>query len=85
MRGIRRIHHIDRADVAGIFLADALEHPLRSGALDAHCYPRYFASNAFASFGDRQVGRGVIDDLTFLLRRLDQCRGYRLRAAALRP
>ena len=57
MRGVRRIHHVDGVDVAGIFLADALEHALRAGALDAHGDTGYFASNAFASFS--ATGRSV--------------------------
>ncbi len=69
MRGIRRIHHIDGVDVAGIFLADSLEHALRAGALDA---------------GDRQIGRGVVDDLAFLLGGLDQRGRDRLRRRSIR-
>jgi hypothetical protein len=36
MRGIRRIHHVDGMDVAGVFLADALEYALGPGAFDPH-------------------------------------------------
>jgi hypothetical protein len=39
MRGIGRIHHVNGVDVAGIFLADALKHPLGTGALDPHRDP----------------------------------------------
>ena len=49
--------------------ADALEHALGAGALDAHARcPGYFASNALRDpLGERQVDRGVADDLAFLL------------------
>ena len=80
MRGVGRIHHIDGVDVAGIFLADALEHALRAGALDAHRDARIFRLERLGQLlRDRQIGRGVIDDLAFLLRRLDQRRRDRLR------
>src|SRR5207253_9262207 len=80
MRGIGGIDHVDRANVAGIFLADALEYALRAGALDAHSDARIFGFERFGELlGDRQVGRGVVDHLTFLLRRLDQRRRDRLR------
>ena len=72
--------HIDGVDVAGIFLADALEHPLRAGALDAHRNSRIFRLERLRQlFRDRQVDRGVVDDLAFLLRGVDQGRRDRLR------
>ena len=80
MRGIRRIHHIDRVDVAGIFLADALEHALRACALDAHGDAGIFRLERLRQFlRDRQIGRGVVADLAFLLRGLDQRRRDRFR------
>ena len=79
VRGIGGIHDIDGVDVAGIFLADALEHAFGAGALHPHRDPRIFGLERLGElFGDRQVGRGVVDDLTFLLRRLDQRRRDRL-------
>ncbi len=67
MRGIGRIHHVDGVDVAGIFLTDALEHALRAGALDAHGNARIFRLEGLCQFlGDRQIGRGIMDDLAFL-------------------
>ena len=39
MRGVGGVDNVDGVNVAGIFLADALEHPLRAGALDAHRDP----------------------------------------------
>ena len=86
MRGVGRVHDVDGVDVAGIFLADALEHALGAGALDAHRDPRIFRLERLGQFlGDRQVGRGVVDDLAFLPRRLDQRRRDRFRRRRSRP
>ena len=72
MRRIGGIHHIDCVDVAGIFLTDALEHALCAGALDAHLNPGIFRLESLRQFlGNRQIGRGVVDDLTFFLSGLD--------------
>ena len=77
MRGVGGVHHVDGVDVAGIFLADALEHALGAGALDAHRDARIFRLERLGQFlRDRQIGRGVIDDLAFFLRRVDQRRGH---------
>jgi hypothetical protein len=79
VRGIGRVHDIDGADVTGIFLADALEQPLGAGALDPYGDARILCFEGFGEFlGDRQVGRGVVDHLPFLLRRFDQGRRDRL-------
>ena len=73
MRGIGRIDDVDRMDAARIFLADALEHALGAGALDPHGDAGIFRLERLGDLlGDRQVDRGVADDLAFLLRRLDQ-------------
>ena len=54
MRGIGRIHHIDGVNVAGVFLADALEHALGAGALDADRDARIFRLERLGQFlGDR--------------------------------
>ena len=75
MRGVGRIHHIDGVDVAGIFLPDALEHPLGAGALDLHLDTREFLlEGAGNPFGDRQIDRGVPDHLALFFRGLDQLR-----------
>jgi hypothetical protein len=62
----------DGVDVAGIFLADALEHPLGAGALHPH---RNAGELGLEGLGDllrnRQVERGVADDLAFLLGSVD--------------
>ena len=80
MRGIGRVHDVDGVDVAGIFLADALEHALGAGALDPHRDARIFRLERLGQFlRDRQIGRGVIDDLAFFLRCLDQRRRHRFR------
>jgi hypothetical protein len=73
MRSIGGVHHVDRVNLAGIFLTDPLKHPLCPGSLDANRDPRIFRLERLRQFlGDRQIGRGVIVDLAFLLRRLDQ-------------
>ena len=60
-------------DVAGKFLVDPLEQPLRAGALDLHGYAGIGGLERLAElFADRQVHRGIQDHLAFLLRRLDQ-------------
>ncbi len=88
MRGVGRVHHVDCVDVARIFLADALEHPLGAGALDAHRNARILRLEGLRHLlGERQVDRRVPDDLAFLLRRLDQlgrdlARGRRRRCNA---
>jgi len=75
MRGVGGVHDVDRMDIAGIFLADALEHAFGAGALDAHCDPRIFRLERLGDLlGERQVERRVPDDLAFFLRRLDQLR-----------
>ena len=73
--------HVDGVDVAGIFLADALEHALGAGALDPHRDAGIFRLERLGDLlGQRQVDRGVADDLAFLLRRLDQRRRDRASA-----
>jgi hypothetical protein len=80
MRRIRRVHDVDGVDVAGIFLADALEHALRAGALDPHRDARIFRLEGLGQLlRDRQIGRRIVDDLAFLLGRLDQRRCHRFR------
>ena len=64
-----------------IFLADALEHALGAGALDPHRDAGELRLERLADpLGQRQVDRGVPDDLAFLLGRLDQGRRDRLGA-----
>ena len=85
MGGVRGVHHVDRVDAARILLADALEHALGAGALDAHGDARVFGLERLGDLlGERQVDRGVVDDLAFLLRGFDQRRRDRGRRAALR-
>ena len=73
MRGVGRIDDVDGVDVAAVFLADALEHALGAGALDAHRDAGIFRLERLGDLlGERQVDRGVPDDLAFLLGRLDQ-------------
>ena len=80
MGGVRRVHDIDGVDVAGIFLADPLEHALGAGAFDVDLDARIFRLERLGElFRDRQVGRGVIDHLAFLFGRLDQRRRDRFR------
>ena len=56
-----------------ILLADALEDALGARALDAHGDAGIFRLEGLGDLlGQRQVDRGVPDDLAFLLRRLDQ-------------
>ena len=63
-----------------VLLADALEHALGAGALDAHRDAGIFRLERLGEIlGDRQVHRGVEDDLALLLRRLDQRGRDRLR------
>ena len=51
-----------------ILLADALEHALGAGALDAHGNARIFRLKSLGDLlGERQIDRGVVDDLAFLL------------------
>ena len=75
MGSVRRIDHVDPVDAARIFLADALEHALGAAALDAHgdtgkrCLER-----SRDLLGQRQIDRGIVVDLSFLPRRLDQLR-----------
>jgi hypothetical protein len=72
-------------DVAGIFLPDALEHALGAGAFDAHRNARIFRLERLGQlFRDRQIGRGIIDDLAFFLRCLDQGRRHRRRGRGSR-
>ena len=88
VRGVGGVHRIDRVDAAAVFLADALEHALGAGALDAHGDAGIFRLERLGDLlGERQVDRGVIDDLAFLLGRLDQRRrdgGRRRRRLHLR-
>jgi hypothetical protein len=79
MRSVRRIGDIDGVDVAGIFLADALKHPLGAGALDPHLDAAEFLLEGASDFlRDRKVDRGVPDHLAFFFRRFDQLRRDRL-------
>jgi hypothetical protein len=73
--GIGRIDHVDGVDPAGIFLTDALKHAFGAGALHAHRDAGIFRLERLGdALRDRQVDRGVVDDLAFLLRRLEQLR-----------
>ena len=75
MRGIRRLNDVDRVDAARIFLADALEKAFGAGALDTHGDAGKLRLERFCDLlGERQVDRGVVDDLAFFLRRLDERR-----------
>ena len=70
MRGVRRVDDIDGVDAAAVFLADALEHALGAGALDPHRDAGIFRLERLGDLlGERQIDRGVIDDLAFLLAR----------------
>ncbi len=88
MGRIRGVHHVDRVDVAAVFLPDALKHALGAGALDPHRDAGIGGLEGLGDLlGERQVDRGVIDDLAFLLGRLDQGRrdaGRRRRGGAQR-
>ena len=73
-------------DAAGIFLADALEHALGAGALDPHLDAGIFRLERLGDpLRQRQVDRGVVDDLAFFLGGLDQLRRDRLGGRRLRP
>ena len=73
VRGVRRIDDIGGADVAGEFLIDPLEQPLRAGPLDLHRDPRIGDLERLAElFADRQVHRGIQDHLGFFFRRFHQ-------------
>ena len=55
------------------------EHALGAGALDAHGDAGIFRLERLADlFRQRQIDRGVVDDLALLLRGLDQRRRHRL-------
>ena len=73
LRGVRGVDDVDGVDVARIFLADALEHALGAGALDAHGDAGIFRLEGLGDLlGQRQIDRGVPDDLAFLLGGVDQ-------------
>ena len=75
VRGVRRVDHVDRVHVGGIFLADALQQALGAGALHLAGDAGIFGLERLADlFGQLQVDRGVPDHLAFLLGRLDQRR-----------
>ena len=80
VRGVGGVDHVDRVDAARIFLADALEHALGAGALDPHRDAGIFRLERLADLlGERQVDRGVPDDLAFLLARPRSARASPLR------
>ena len=84
--GVGRVHDIDGTDVAGIFLADVLEHAFCAGPFHPHRDSRIFGFECLGElFGHRQVGRGVVDDLAFFLCCRDQLWSDRLRPAAQPP
>ena len=75
VRRVGRVDDVDAMDLAGVFLADALEHALGAAALDAHLDARILRlEGARDPFRQRQVDRGVVVDGAFLLRGLDQLR-----------
>ena len=49
VRGVGGVGDVDRLDAAALLLRDALENPLRAGALDANRDPRIFGLEHFAS------------------------------------
>src|SRR5262249_2382728 len=79
VRLVGRVDDIDGMNIAAVFLADAGEDPLGTGALDAH-------GNAWELLLERlgqplrkgQVHRGIEGDLSFFLCRFDQGRRDRL-------
>ena len=80
VRRIRGIDGVDRIDAARIFLTDALEHALGASPLDPHRNAGKFRLERLGDpLGDRQIDRGVVDHLAFLLGRLDQLRRDRSR------
>src|SRR4051812_25194136 len=53
---VRRVHHVDRANIAGILLSDALEHALGAGSLHAHRDAGIFRLERLGDLlGERQV------------------------------
>ena len=85
MRGIGGVRDIDGVHIAGIFLADTLEHPLGAGAFDAHVDPTEFRLEGGRDlFRHREIDRGVPDHLAFSFRRFDQLRRDCFRRRRLR-
>ena len=86
VRGVRAVHHVDRMDVAPVFLPDALEDPLAARPLHAHGDARVLRLERLGdTLRHRKVHGGVPDRLAFLLRRLDQLRRDLARRRARRP
>jgi len=80
MRGVGGIDHVDRVDVARVFLADALEYPLGAGPLDPHRDAGEFRLEGLCDLlCDRQIDRSVVNDLAFLPGGFDQGRRDRRR------
>jgi len=79
MRGVRRLHHVAGVDIARPLLGDAGENPLGAGALGADRDAGIFRLERFCHLlSQRQIDRGVMDDLALFLRGLDQHRRHRL-------
>jgi hypothetical protein len=73
MRRVRGIDDVGRMDVARIFLADALEQSFGTGTFNPHRDAGVFRLESLGdALGDRQVDRGIVDDLAFLFGGFDQ-------------
>ncbi len=84
MRGVGAVHDVDTVDVGGVFLADALEHTLRSRALHLNGDARIlFLEHLGEILGKHQLDGGVEHHLTLGLRLLDQVVGDRRRSRQL--
>ena len=74
------VEHVDRKDLVGAFLRHALVDALAAGAFDLHRDAGIFFLEILGEvLRDFDIDCGVIDNLAFLGRRLDQLRRDRLR------
>ena len=79
VRGIGAVHHVGAIDLARHLLRNAIEHALCAGTLDSDLDARELRLEGLGhGLGNREVHRGVVADLAFFLRRLDQRRRHGL-------
>jgi hypothetical protein len=75
MSGIRAVYHVNGVDAALHLLSDALKHPFRSGAFDAHADPGVSGLERLPELlRHRQIHGGIEGKLSFLPSSLDQRR-----------
>ena len=86
VRGVGAVGDVNRIDAASLLLGDALENPLRAGALDADGDAGIFGFECPGQpFPDVQFQRTIIRELALLAGGFDQGRRHARRRRCSRP